>query len=172
MLVRRVIELKRDEHYRVTCTSKEISLTLDMWVTIKKYSSGWFSLVGTVYGVCVMLFYHLTRTLPARFPLCGPVVRVSPPIRHPWVNAQVCREIKIPCKRFLNLVLDHTKLIYFLHQCLLHWNPLPELSLSPSKPWHTFFNGCGIVDSSSLYDIASSPDCLCRGQGKPILCSL
>ena len=59
------------------------------------------------------MFYHLTRTLPARFPLCGPVVRVSPPIRHPWVNAQVCREIKIPCRRFLNLVLDHTKLIYF-----------------------------------------------------------
>lgn len=103
MLVCRVIELKRDEHYRVSCTSKGISLTLDMWVTVMKWYSEVDVMVGTVCMVSVFILsppLPPTSTLPARFPLCGPVVHVSPPIRHQWVNAQVCRETNVKCKTF------------------------------------------------------------------------
>ncbi|KAK3726902.1 hypothetical protein QZH41_016696 [Actinostola sp. cb2023] len=34
---------------------------------------------------------YLNVTLPPQFPNEKPVVKVSPPLQHPWVNDQVCR---------------------------------------------------------------------------------
>lgn len=148
----------------LTCESLSRSYSLYLFIS-------WYCTWCMCDVVCIL--YHLTRTLPARFPLCGPVVRVSPPIRHPWVNTQVCREIKIPCKRFLKVVLGQQSWLIVSHQHLLHWNLLPELSLSPSKPWHTLFYCLWHrrLVKSIWYSLVPGT-VYAWGQGKPILCSL
>lgn len=78
MLVRRVIELKRDEHYRVSCTSKGIFLTLDMWVTFMK----WYSEVDVMVGtVCMVSVFTLSPPPPPHqyFTSSFPSLRPSGP---------------------------------------------------------------------------------------------
>lgn len=83
----------------------------------------------------MLVYMPAHRALPPRFPLTGPVVTVSPPVRHPWVNEQV----NLDLVKYLRCI-DHHCVFMSLFSDDSRWQPFSKECKSEYRKAHIYID--------------------------------